>query len=197
MIAFLRGLLLRKDVNSCIVDIHGVGMEIFIPRSTFEALGDTGSEFTIWTHLHVREDALILFGFATEVEKDLFRLLLSVSGIGPKVALSVLSGYKVDDIYHFIAEGNDDALSRIPGLGKKTVQRLILDLQEKAQRHLQQAGLEYTKIGPARVQVEEAIMALVSLGHSRIEAEATIQQAVAKCGDSATVEELVRTALLQ
>ena len=197
MISYLRGTLVRKDPASCIVDIHGVGMETIIPRSTFEALGELEHEITLLTYLHVREDALVLFGFSTEEERDLFRLLLSVTGIGPKLALGVLSGYKVQDIYQFIADGNEAALGRISGLGKKTVQRIILDLKDKAIVHIKRYGLEYQKTYPHAGVTEEAVLALMSLGHSRIEAEKAVLQALSRCGGGATLEELVRMALLQ
>jgi holliday junction DNA helicase RuvA len=197
MISYFCGKLVRKDPGSCVVDVHGVGMEIIIPRSTFESLGEKDTRVMILTHLHVREDALTLFGFSTEEERDLFRLLLSVTGIGPKLALSVISGYRIHEVYQYIAGGNESALSRIPGLGKKTVQRIIVDLKDKAQSYIKRAGFKCEHSGTNFGAAEEAVMALISLGQTRTEAEKKIQQALNLCGDTVSVEELVRTALLQ
>lgn len=197
MISYLYGKLVRKESGSCVVDVHGIGMELLIPRSTFESLGEKDALVMILTHLHIREDAFILFGFSTEEERDLFRLLLSVTGIGPKLALGVISGYHIHELYQYIADGNEAALARIPGLGKKTVQRIIVDLKEKAQSYIRRMGFKFDQMRPSFGIAEEAVMALISLGHTRTEAEKKVQQAVVVCGDGAAVEELVRTALLQ
>lgn len=197
MISFICGKLVRKDSGSCVVDVHGVGMEIIIPRWTFESLGEKDSQVKVLTHLHVREDAMILFGFSTEEEKDLFRLLLSVTGIGPKLALSVISGYRIHEIYQYIAEGNEAALTSIPGLGKKTVQRIIVELKDKVQSYIKRSDIKFDQVQHAFGVIDEAVMALVSLGQTRSEAEKKVQKAMMSSDNKTSVEELVRKALLQ
>ena len=196
MIAFIRGTLVSKSPTLAVVENNGVAFEVLIPLSTFEALGDERSEVRLLTHLHVREDALTLFGFATEDERELFRLLLSVSGIGPKLALSILSGSRIEELYRNIADGNESALLRVKGLGKKTAQRLLIDLREKAQARVGATARPEPMVARQAPQVvEEAILAMMSLGYSKDEAERTIVRASAKTGENATVEELVRAAL--
>jgi len=196
MLSFIRGKLVEKLPTQVVVDCNNVGMEMFIPLSTYEALGNLGEEILLITHLHVREDALTLFGFATSDERQLFRELLSVSGIGPKLALGILSGSKVMEIYRYIAEGEELALTRIPGIGKKTAQRLILDLKEKAAARLRRMPgvlLPSTKIAPDLL--EEATLALMTLGYAKNEAQKVILKTAERIGQTTSVEELVRIAL--
>src|SRR5271163_1039084 len=131
MIAFLRGKLLEKHPNQIIVDTAGVGYDVVIPVSTFSALPDAGAEVRLRIHTHVREDALALFGFLTQDEKALFEKLISVSGIGPKMAMAVLSGIPALDLIANIRRGEVDRLVRIPGVGKKTAERMVLELRDK------------------------------------------------------------------
>src|SRR6202044_2696496 len=131
MIAFLRGKLLEKHPNQVIVDTAGVGYDVMIPISTFSALPDTGSEIALRIHTHVREDALALFGFLTAEEKALFEKLISVSGIGPTLAIKVLSGIATAAIIDAIRGGQVEQLIRIPGVGKKTAERMVLELKDK------------------------------------------------------------------
>jgi Holliday junction DNA helicase RuvA len=144
----------------------------------------------------VREDALILVGFATLEEKELFLLLLSVSGIGIKLALSILSGCKPVDLYRFIAEGQEVALTRIPGLGKKTAQRIILDLKDKAASQLSKLSVDTSApLRMNRAVLEEAIQAMTALGYSRSEALRAIEKAGQRLGEEASIEDLLRAAL--
>ncbi len=196
MISFIRGKLIEKLPTQVVVDCNNVGMEVLIPLSTYEAIGNIGEEIVLITYLHVREDALTLFGFATTEERQLFRELLSVSGIGPKLALGILSGSKVAEIYRHIAEGEESALTRIPGIGKKTAQRLILDLKDKAAARLQKLpGVFLPSIKIAPDLLDEAILALMTLGYARHEAQRVILKAAERTGQTASVEELVRIAL--
>src|SRR5574342_491050 len=130
MIARISGSLLEKSPTRVLVEVSGIGYEILIPLSTFDKLGALGENASLYTHLHVREDALQLFGFATAAEKQLFQYLLSVTGIGPKVAQSILSGCSVETFCRYIAQNEIAALTSIPGIGKKTAERLVLELRD-------------------------------------------------------------------
>jgi len=196
MIAYITGKLVEKTPACIIVDKGGIGIQVLIPLSTYDTLAEPGNEIRLETFLYVREDALTLYGFSRAGERELFLQLLSVSGIGPKLALTILSGIKVNDFYRYVAQGDESALTRIKGLGKKTAQRLILDLKDFA---VQKAThIDYNR--PAvrdqnTVIYDEALLALLSLGYSRVEAEKSISKAVSASSGAVTVEELVRIAL--
>src|SRR5947199_10777909 len=131
MISYLRGALLEKHPNQVIVDVQGVGYELTIPVTTCSALPEAGSEVRLRVHTHVREDAISLFGFSTPAEKALFEKLISVSGIGPKLAVTVLSGLAASDLVAAIRAGDLQTLVRVPGIGKKTAERIVLELKDK------------------------------------------------------------------
>src|SRR3954454_4208949 len=133
MIASLRGALLEKRPNQIIVDVQGVGYDVAIPVSTYSALPDNGKEVTLRIHTHVREDAIALFGFVSGEEKMLFEKLIGVSGIGPKLAITVLSGLAATDLTNAIRSGDVQRLTRIPGIGKKTAERMVLELRDKVE----------------------------------------------------------------
>lgn len=196
MIAFISGVLVSKTATRAVVRTAGVGLDVLIPLSTFEKLPDPGATVTLQTHLHVREDALSLIGFFSIEEKELFQMLVSVSGIGVKLALGILSGCKIVDLYKYLAEGNEASLTRIPGLGKKTAQRLILDLKDKAVAQLGKLATDLSI--PARLNrdmLEEAIQAMLSLGYTRPEAVRSIEKAAHALGEEASIEKLLRQAL--
>jgi len=197
MIAFIHGQLVDKAPTHAVIDISGIGFEVLIPVSTFDKIGTTGDRVRLLTYLHVREDALTLFGFATVEERDLFRDLLSVSGIGPKLALGILSGASVEQIYRNIADGNENYLVQIKGLGRKTVQRLILDLRDRASDKvkLTSSGLDRVPATLLSEKAEQGVLAMMSLGYSKKEAERAIEKAYAKTGGDVSVEELIRKAL--
>jgi Holliday junction DNA helicase RuvA len=193
MIASLRGKLVRKAPTEIVIDIGGVGYAVHIPLSTYEQLGEVDTPQNLLTHLHVREDALQLYGFATEAERHMFRLLISVSGIGPRMAQGILSGASVSDLQTNIMHGNLAALTSIPGIGKKLAERLVVELREKVARK-GEAGI--LSSGPRSGVESEAILALISLGYSRGMAEKAVQQALkAIRGTSCSIEELIKTAL--
>lgn len=196
MIAFLRGTLIHKTPTEVSIDVQGVGYALSIPLSTYERLGDVNTQVALFTYLHVREDALHLFGFHTEEERSLFKLLISVSGIGPKVAQSILSGSSVTELKDDIAQGNLSSLTRIPGVGRKIAERLIVELRDKVGRV--DAGAVFpvsATDGQSRIR-HEAWLALISLGYSRPLAEKALRAAVAeKNGKEATVEELIKASL--
>jgi len=193
MIARLYGKLLDKSPTRVVLDVHGVGYEIAIPLSTFEQLGAAGAETTLLTHLHVREEALQLFGFATPREKQLFQLLIAVSGVGPKLAQSILSGSDVTTFCQHIQQSNTAALTAIPGIGKKTAERLVVELRDRVAPLLAESEQPGAIAGTGRVS-EEALMALLSLGYPRANAEKGLRQAQLENGEL-PVEELIKQAL--
>ncbi|MBN2356978.1 Holliday junction branch migration protein RuvA [candidate division KSB1 bacterium] len=198
MISFVHGKLTEKHPTHVVVENNGVGFELLIPLSTFTELPEIGRQVKLYSHLHVREDAMTLIGFYSEEERSLFKLLLSVSGIGLRSALGILSGSKVNEVYAYIAEGNENALTRIPGLGKKTAQRLILDLRDKAASKLPAlTGVEKKTAIPEPELFEEAVQAMLSLGYSRPEAVRAIEKAAESLSAAPTIEELLKSALQQ
>lgn len=196
MISFVRGQIVEKFPTHIILENHGIGFEVLIPVSTFEQTASIGDETQLLTYLYVREDALTLYGFATAEERELFLQLLSVSGIGPKLALGVLSGLPVLQIYQHIANGDEASLTNIKGLGKKTAQRLILDLKDRAQDKLKQTAPAPTLELPKENEIaQQSVLAMISLGYSQKEAESVISKAMVRAGSQASVEELIRIAL--
>lgn len=192
MISYLEGRLIEKNPTLAVVDINGVGYGVNIPLSTYEKLNNIGERVKLLTYQHVREDTLQLYGFLTPEEKETFKLLLTVSGIGPKSALGVLSCISVEDFQRSILEEDIDVLTSISGIGNKTAQRLVVELKEK----LGKMDLKGLKVGE-RIDTEEdeAISALVSLGYTRLEAKRAIQQVMGKSKGKLSVEELVKKAL--
>jgi Holliday junction DNA helicase RuvA len=194
MIAYISGKLTRKTPTWIVVETGGVGFQVFIPVSSYDALGETGRDVRVLTHLHVREDVLQLYGFATEAEKRLFLMLISVSGVGPKLAQGILSGISVAEFESAVRSQDLAALTRVPGIGKKTAERLVLELKEK----IGEARTADGSAPPAeRLPFEEeAVLALVSLGYKRAQAQETIRK-VLKQDRSLSLEETLRRALSQ
>lgn len=179
MIGRLTGQLVAKQPPQIIVDVGGVGYELTVPLSTFYDLGEAGTEVSLRVHTHVREDALQLFGFRTEREKKLFLLLVSVSGIGPKLAVTVLSGLSAEELVQAIRAGNLAKLVGIPGVGKKTAERMLLELKDKAAAILPPGLEEASSAGGAVAQTgdamrEDVISALVNLGYQKAQAEKAV-----------------------
>lgn len=195
MIAYLRGTLLEKHPNQVVVDVAGVGYDVTIPVSTFSSLPDTNSEVRLRIHTHVREDALLLFGFLTMDEKSLFEKLIGVSGIGPRLAITILSGLPASDLITAIRGAQLEHLVRIPGIGKKTAERMVLELRDKvAGIGAGAAGIPAQK-QPALEPVEEDVLsALLNLGCNRGAAETALRKAKA-AGAPAEFEPLFRRAL--
>jgi len=195
LISYIRGILVEKTPARIVVETGGIGHEILIPLSSYDGLGAVGSETTVYTHFHVREDAHELFGFATPKERWLFRLLISVSGIGPRSALTILSGASVDDFCGAIAKEETDFLTAITGVGRKTAQRLIVELKTKvSQEDVKLVGAGGGKI-PAKDAISEAVQALVSLGFATHEARRAVEKSAAGTDKELCVEELIRGAL--
>jgi Holliday junction DNA helicase RuvA len=197
MIAFLRGKLAEALPTRVSVDVQGVGYEALIPLSSFDKLPPPGQEVTLLTHLSIREDAHVLYGFMSAAERDLFRLLIqTVSGIGPKIALNVLSGMNPTQFRGAVANGDIKALSRISGVGKKTAERIVVELKDKiGVAAAWEASSAQRSRSPEDQRLEDAVLALVALEYTAAEAHDAVRAAQALLGAQATVEELVRAAL--
>lgn len=196
MIAHLRGTLLEKHPNQVVVDTGGVGYDVTIPVSTYSSLPDSGAAVSLRIYTHVREDAIALFGFGTADEKTLFERLISVSGVGPKLAITVLSGLAAADLIQAIRGGQVERLVRIPGIGKKTAERLVLELRDKLE------GLGGGKVAatpmPAQAALsaveQDVLSALMNLGAQRPQAETAIRKAKA-AGAGEDFESLFRKSM--
>lgn len=178
MIAHLRGSLIDKHPNRIIVDVGGVGYDVSVPLSTFYVLGEAGATVALRIHTHVREDALSLFGFATRLEQELFERLIGVSGIGPKVGLAVLSGIEPPDLIRAIERGDLARLTAIPGVGKKTAERIVLELKDRLPR-----SAEATLPGepaPADALRDDLLSALINLGYHRPLAEKAVESTMTR-----------------
>jgi Holliday junction DNA helicase RuvA len=192
MIGQLRGRLVDKRPNQVLLDVGGVGYQVLIPLSTFAALGELHAEVTLLIHTHLREDQLQLFGFLTAREKQLFELLLSASGVGPTLALKILSGMSVDDLVPAIRHGDLGQLVRIPGIGKKTAERIVVELRDRLAALEAVPAAATSRIGLAG----DVASALLNLGYERREVDHAIEQAQ-RSGPAGSFEALLRAALRQ
>ncbi|MEI7728980.1 MAG: Holliday junction branch migration protein RuvA [Verrucomicrobiota bacterium] len=197
MITFLHGKLVESLPTQVTVDVHGVGYEVLIPLSSFDRLPAPGSEVKLLTHLVVREDAHLLYGFMSTAERDLFRLLINtVSGIGPKMALSVLSGMTVTTFRGAVANSDIKALSQISGVGKKTAERIVVELRDKVGPSAAwEASSDQRTLSATDKHLSDAVAALVQLGYKQAEAFDTVRGVQALLGPQAPVEDLVRASL--
>ena len=177
MIAHLRGRILEKHPNRLVVDVNGVGYDVTVPLSTFYGLGDPGAEIALRIHTHVREDALLLYGFATALEQDLFERLIGISGIGPKVALAVLSGIEPIELVRAIERSDLARLTAIPGVGKKTSERIVLELKDRLPRAHVAAVAAGAVQEPPAVR-DDVLSALMNLGYHRPLAEKAVDSAI-------------------
>jgi Holliday junction DNA helicase RuvA len=175
MIASLTGRLKRKATDYLIVDVVGVGYQVSVPLSSYSSLPEDGEEISLHIHTHLREDSLSLFGFLTEAEKNMFLLLMGVSGIGPKLALAVLSSLSVQALSHAIQASDDSKLCSIPGIGKKTAARMVLELQDKVKHLVSSTSLQAGAAVMAR-EGEDAVSALVNLGYKKPFAEEAVRK---------------------
>jgi Holliday junction DNA helicase RuvA len=178
MIAHLRGRLLEKHPNRVIVDVNGVGYDVHVPLSTFFDMAEPGGEITLRVHTHVREDALLLYGFATVLELQLFERLISVSGIGPKLALAVLSGIEPTELVAAIRTANVARLTGIPGIGKKTAERIGLELKDKMNAFLPSEAAVTPVIDADEAKRTDLLSALMNLGYHRPLAERAVADAL-------------------
>lgn len=197
MITFLRGKLVEALPTQAVVDVNGVGYEVLIPLSSFDKLPAPGNDVQLLTHLAVREDAHVLYGFMTSAERDLFRLLIhTVSGIGPKIALNVLSGMNPVALRSAVANGDVKALSQISGVGKKTAERIVVELRDKmGAAAAWEAPTSQRSLSDADQKLNDAVLALMALGFKQPEAHDAIRASAAVLGPQATIEQLVRASL--
>ena len=195
MLEYIRGRLVTKQPTLAVIDVNGLGYALKISLSTYQKLPEQDSEVELKTYLHVREDVFQFYGFFDDTERDLFTGLLGISGIGPKLAQTVLSGLSAEKLAKAIQSGDEATLSSISGIGKKTAQRLIVELKDKLKSmRIELAGAEEESKQILGVSGEEVLMALLSLGYSRSQAEKAISK-VQQSGQSLTVEEMIKQAL--
>jgi len=192
MIGQLRGRLAEKRPNQVLVDVGGVGYLVLVPLSTYAALGELHTEVTLLIHTHVREDTLALYGFVSAREKHFFELLLSASGVGPALALKILSGMSVEELVPAIRGGDLARLTRIPGVGRKTAERMVVELKDKLDAVVIESG-KPVPASPAGVEAD-VLSALVNLGYDARAAETAVAEAKREAG-SANFESLLRAAL--
>jgi holliday junction DNA helicase RuvA len=197
MITFLQGKVVESLPTRVVVEVQGIGYEVLIPLSSFDKLPPPGSEVKLLTHLSIREDAHVLYGFMTAAERDLFRLLINtVSGIGPKIALNVLSGMNVMAFRGAVAKADVRALSQISGVGKKTAERIVVELRDKVgAAGAWEASSAQHGLSAADQRVNDAVLALMALGFKQNEAHDSVRAAQAVLGLQAGVEDLVRASL--
>jgi holliday junction DNA helicase RuvA len=196
MIARLSGILLQKSVNQCVVDVHGAGYRVVVPLSTFYELPEAGQPVILQIHTHVREDAISLYGFYTEEERDVFQLMISVSGIGPKLAVNVLSGITAGEWVRAVAVEDLKRLTGIPGVGRKTAERMILELKDKAVK----LGSEAAPVGIAAVRTgeqvkDDALSALVNLGYKGSSARDVVEQIMKEATEPLSLDRILKKAL--
>ena len=196
MIGQLRGKLLSKKTNILLIDVQGVGYEVNIPLTTFYELPDEGNEITLKIHTHVREDAIVLFGFHSLREKELFLKLITISGVGPKLAVSILSGAPVHELAQALVEGNIHRLTSIPGVGRKTAERLTLELKGQMSAFILPEQAEAVKTTEAPQAIEDDVLsALTNLGYPKPSAEKAVAMAVREENSERTFEGILKNAL--
>jgi len=197
MIALISGKIVYKGISHVIVDVQGVGYRVFIPLTTFYELPETGEPITLHIHTNVKQDAINLFGFYTIQERDLFQLMISVSGIGPKMSMNILSGISAQELLGAISGGNVGKLIRIPGVGKKMAERLILELKEKVVKkmmmeELPQAGLQNRQDD---IIAEDVLSALVNLGYKNNIAKDALDKALRSSEEKMEMDKLLKKTL--
>jgi holliday junction DNA helicase RuvA len=193
MIGFLRGIIIKKQPPLLLLDVQGVGYEIEAPMTTFYALPEADNEVEIFTHLVVRDDAHLLFGFATENERHLFRTLIKVNGVGAKMGLTILSGIEAEEFAKCVRDNDADRLVKLPGVGKKTAERLIVEMRDRLDGFAEfTATKNNTPVNINTDPVNEAVSALIGLGYKPQEASKFV---LAVANDDMSSEELIREAL--
>jgi Holliday junction DNA helicase RuvA len=197
MITFVEGVLEKVLPTMIVINANGIGYQILIPLSSFDRMPQVGSTLRIATHHHVREDAQLLYGFYSEAERDLFRLLLAhVSGVGPKLALAILSGMSLDQFKTAVISSDIVAISKISGVGKKTAERVVLELKDKlgVAAQWEAASLQQARGGKEKY-LHDAILALISLGYKQVDAEREARKVLVTLGEATSTEEIVRETL--
>jgi Holliday junction DNA helicase RuvA len=193
MIEQIRGELIQKLPTFCVVESGGIGIGVFISVHTYQKMGEVGSPVQMKTYLHVREDALQLFGFFEEEERQIFRQLIGVGGIGPRLAITILSGISTKEFAQAIALEDVQLLTKIPGVGKKTAQRMIVELKDKIEAPL---SIPHPAIPSGLQKINgEAVLALSALGYRQSEARTAVEKVLQRAGKEPTLEELIKLAL--
>lgn len=196
MITFLRGTLVESLPNRAVLEVHGVGYEVHIPLSTYDRLGPVGGETTLLTHFHVRENEQALYGFLGDEERDLFRLLIDrVSGIGPRLGMAILSGMGVGEFKANVVNGDVAALARISGLGKKTAERIVLELKDKVGVADAWQAAGDASASPDQAAFNDAVLGLIALGFKQVEAQKAVKASAAELGGGVSADELIRSGL--
>lgn len=195
MITFLEGALVEKDPTRIVLNVAGVGYEVFIPLSSYDKLPAPGESCRVLTYDHVREDTHALYGFLTEEERVMFLRLMSVSGIGPRLALTALSGLSVRELKAAVVRGDVARLSSVSGIGKKTAERMVLELRDKIGEGEAMEAVTAGASPEESTRMRDAILALISLGYKQADAQKLVRDVVKTLGPDATVEETVRKAL--
>jgi len=194
MIALIRGHLIQKNPGYVLVETNGIGYQLFVSLTTFYDLPGSEQNVVLHTHTHVREDLLQLYGFSTLLEKELFQILIGVSGIGPKLALNILSGITPPELVHSLGSGDMDRLLSIPGVGRKTAERMILDLKEKAQKIQSREAFPRMDRRPPDEMAEDVVSALVNLGYKKGQAEKAVESILRQTPDI-TLERALKASL--
>ncbi len=197
MIALISGKIVYKSIAHVIVDVQGVGYRVSIPLTTFYELPETGQAITLHIHTNVREDAINLFGFHSVQERDLFQLMISVSGIGPKIAMNILSGISAPELLNAISGGNVGKLVNVPGVGKKMAERLVLELKEKVLKKMmiEQMPDEGTQKSTNDVILDDALSALVNLGYKSNAAQDALNKVVRTSEENLSMDKLLKDTL--
>lgn len=197
MIARIRGTLVYKSISHVIVDAHGIGYRVFVPLTTFYELPETGQSVTLHIHTHLKEDALNLYGFHMPEDQDIFRLLISVGGIGPKLALNILSGIPARELIRAVTQENLSRLTAVPGLGKKTAERIVLELKDKFFKiDIDQVVRQDVVDGERDDTVkEDALSALINLGYKQSAAKSALDKAIAASTGDLSLDVLLKEAL--
>ena len=197
MIALISGKIVYKGISHVIVDVQGVGYRVFIPLTTFYELPEAGQTITLHVHTNVKQDAINLFGFHTIQERDLFQLMISVSGIGPRIAMNILSGISAQDLLNAISGGHVEKLVKIPGVGKKMAERLILELKEKVLKKMMLEKMPETGAGPDAGEIirEDVLSALVNLGYKNNVAQDALNKALLISGEELEMDQLLKKTL--
>jgi holliday junction DNA helicase RuvA len=196
MIARLSGILIEKSVTQCVVDVRGVAYRVVIPLTTFYELPEIGQTVVIHIHTHVREDAIHLYGFHMQEEREVFELMISVSGIGPKLAVNILSGIAGGELVRAVTEEDLKRLIGIPGVGKKTAERMILELKDKAAKIRQETSLAGTDMSKTGGQVkDDALSALVNLGYRGSAVKEVVDRIIREAQEPPSLDRLLKQAL--
>jgi len=199
MIAQIRGKLILKTVSMVIIDNHGIGYEVMIPLSTYYELPDVGSEVSLFVYTFFKQDSILLVGFCTENEKQLFKLMISVSGIGPRLAVNVLSGINSSELIHAIANNDLKRLLKVPGLGRKMAQRVILELRDKVSGWTSKEQITFINNKKdaidQSVMEEDAISALINLGYKSQAAKDAIDRVISEGGENKSLDVILKKAL--